>query len=190
MGAARPLVSALEERPMPKDENTAAATPAAARRDTPALIELIVSRYHRVHLEDLAEAVIMAEAVEAVHTTNPACPRGLASLLTRWAAGLEPHHRLLVGVLFRLLRRAAADGAPLPMARADHDHNLLEGQLEELVRLTGYFCAPADACVTWRELCQLTAKLYADLREHIRLETEELFPRFEPQIAPAQRRFD
>lgn len=172
---------------MPKDANVAAA-PAEAWRDTPALIDLIVRRYHQVHMEDLAEAVILAEAVEAVHAANPACPRGLTRLLSRMAADLAPHHRMEERVLFPLMLRAEADGTPLPMTRAGHDHNQLEGQLEDLVRLTGYFCAPSDACVTWRELCQLTSKLYADLREHLRLENEELFPRFDGQLAPAQRR--
>lgn len=60
---------------------------------------------------------------------------------------------------------------------ADHDDHRAE--TDRIKALTGTFTAPAGACETWRTLNDRLAAFAADLQEHVRLENEVLFLRFE-----------
>jgi regulator of cell morphogenesis and NO signaling len=62
----------------------------------------------------------------------------------------------------------------MELMRDEHgDHAATLNQLAELTR--GHR-PPEDACGTWRALYTGTAKFADDLREHVRLENDMLFP--------------
>jgi regulator of cell morphogenesis and NO signaling len=85
---------------------------------------------------------------------------------------------LVVGVLFRVLRRGARGPnvtMPIHVMEREHDHH---GEaLLRIRELTGNFDAPAHACATWRALYDGLARVEADLFEHIHLENNILFQR-------------
>ena len=60
--------------------------------------------------------------------------------------------------------------------RLEHDHQV---HLAELEALTHSFTPPANACGSWRALYQGCEKLSQDLRRHIAIENDVLFPLFE-----------
>jgi regulator of cell morphogenesis and NO signaling len=60
------------------------------------------------------------------------------------------------------------------LEHADHDV-----RLEQLKLRTNAFTPPPDACASWVRLYAGCAKLHNDLRAHIDIENDVLFPMFE-----------
>lgn len=146
---------------------------------TPALIDLILTRYHETHREELADLVPLARKVEMVHADDPEVPRGLASALASLAAEMEDHMMKEEMILFPAMRAGGAAGMAQPIAvmRADHDDH---ADTIALVRqITAGLTPPDHACGSWRRLYAGTDKLLSDLADHIALENDILFPRFE-----------
>jgi regulator of cell morphogenesis and NO signaling len=151
---------------------------APSAETTEALIDLIETRYHAVHRRELPELIRLARRVEAVHKDKPAVPHGLADLLERIAHELESHMLKEERVLFPIMRRHsnAALAQPIAGMMADHDdHGSL---LRELEALTNDFEPPDGACTTWRALYAGGSKFAEDLVQHIHIENNVLFPRF------------
>ena len=143
------------------------------------LVDHILARYHAVHREQLPELIRMARRVEAVHRENPEVPTGLAAHLEDMEAELLNHMEKEESVLFPALRAPTGYDMrmPIQMMRSEHvDHG---EQLERLMRLTDNATPPPGACNTWRALYSGVAQLSDDLIEHIHLENNLLFPRFE-----------
>lgn len=153
----------------------------AAPIDTETLIDHILSRYHEVHRRELTELVQLARKVETVHAAHPQAPHGLAELLQHMRGALEIHMKKEELILFPAMRRGlgAVLGAPIMQMRLDHDDH--GEQLRQLRSLTNGFFPPAEACVSWRALFAGVAKLSEDLAEHIHLENDVLFPRFQEE---------
>jgi regulator of cell morphogenesis and NO signaling len=147
----------------------------AARQDAAALIDHILVRYHAVHRQQMPELIGLAQRVEAAHAGHPALPRGLADLLSRMAWEMEAHMQKEEEGLFPALHDGSGSMA-IAMELMRDEHNDHHQRLAELEALTQGHRAPADACGTWRALCAGTAAFAADLREHIRIENEILFP--------------
>ena len=77
--------------------------------------------------------------------------------------------------LFPTLRAGQGSMAmAMELMRDEHDDHHL--RLDELEALTRGHQPPEDACGSWRALYAGTAKFAADLREHIRIENDVLFP--------------
>jgi regulator of cell morphogenesis and NO signaling len=153
-----------------------AAADDAVPEDTGALIDHILTRYHARHRVQLPVLIALAGRVEAAHAEHPDVPFGLAQLLTRMTWEMESHMQKEEDGLFPTLRSGHAMPIAIELMRDEHgDHAT---RLAELERLTRGHVPPADACGSWRALCSGTARLAADLREHIRLENDVLFPRF------------
>jgi regulator of cell morphogenesis and NO signaling len=150
--------------------------PLDAPEDTAALIRLIVDRYHAAHRRDLPVLIGLAREVEAKHRSHPAVPRGLADLLAQVAFEMEQHMRKEEDGLFPMILEGHASLAtPIEIMRDEHeDHGTRLARVEALTR--GH-TAPDDAGEAWRALCAGTARLARELREHIHLEDEVLFPR-------------
>jgi regulator of cell morphogenesis and NO signaling len=145
---------------------------------TSALVEHILERYHATHRQQLAELVPLAEKVEAVHGADPAAPSGLAEMLGGLRDELAIHMAKEEAVLFPAMRAGLPHlDRPIATMRADHDdHAEALGAMLNLC----YGCVPPQhACGSWRRLYASVETLVADLREHVRLENEVLFPRFE-----------
>lgn len=147
------------------------------------LIDLIVSRFHEVHRQQLPELLRMARRVEAVHRDHPQVPKGLADLLENMQTELLDHMQKEELVLFPLLKSGNMGyaQAPIHMMRGEHtEHGL---QVERLAALTNDATPPAGACNTWRALYAGIAQFTDDLIQHIHLENNVLFPAFETQPA-------
>ncbi len=144
---------------------------------TEALIPYIVERYHDVHRAEFPEAIRMARRVEAVHRESPNCPHGLGDLLAIMAHELDEHQVIEEQMLFPAMLTGQYD-LTHPVARMMGDHEDLGVQLETLAKLTTDFVPPDGACTTWRALYAACQKLDTDLRVHMHLENNILFPRF------------
>jgi len=155
-----------------------AGDPAFDALSSPALIGLIIERFHKGHRRDLADLLAFAQRVESVHAADPACPRGLSDLLAAVQAELEPHLWKEEEVLFPMMR---AGGSPMiigPITCMMQEHGEFMDQLDQLDRLANGCRPPAGACSTWQTLYQRLACFLAEAREHVRVENEVLFPRF------------
>jgi len=152
--------------------------PIPAHLPTPALIHLIVGRFHDGHRRDLTELLRLSQRVESVHADHPDCPHGLNALLAQIWAELAPHQQKEEQVLFPLMM---AGGSPLmagPITCMVQEHDALAVQLDRLGSLANGFSPPDGACGTWRALYGTLAHFVAEAREHMRLENTVLFPRF------------
>ncbi|MGO9768934.1 MAG: iron-sulfur cluster repair protein YtfE [Roseiarcus sp.] len=143
------------------------------------LIGSILERYHQVHRQEMPELRTLAIRVERVHADHPAAPAGLADLLARMQGELESHMEKEEQVLFPLM---LAGGNPMivhPIGMMRHEHEEHGEQLKALAAITGDMTPPDGACNSWRALYAGLAKLAEDLTEHIHIENNILFPRFE-----------
>lgn len=155
-----------------------AAAPTSADLDTPSLIDMIISRYHRVHSQELPELIRLAERVENVHQNHPLVPRGLAALLKQILGELAIHMQKEELTLFPRMRHAGPRGLqdPIMMMMAEHEEH--GAHLRALKGLTGDMRTPEDGCTTWRALNAGIVKFADDLVSHIHTENNILFPRF------------
>lgn len=179
----QPLAVAAAERGVPlADLRRALAAhegePGAAPSDPQGLIDHIVARYHRVHLQELPEAIALARRVEQVHADHPLRPAGLADHLAMMADDLQSHQHKEEAVLFPMMLEGPSPMLRFPIERMTAEHDDVAEQLLRLAVLTTDFTAPDDACTSWRALYRACAKLDADLREHVHLENNVLFPQF------------
>jgi regulator of cell morphogenesis and NO signaling len=149
----------------------------ATPEDAGALIDHILMHYHAVHRREMPEMIHRARLVEATHAGHPDLPRGLADLLLRMTWEMEAHMQKEEQGLFPALR-AGHGGMAMAMDLMRDEHDDHASRLDELATLTRGHHPPEGACDTWRALYAGTAKFAADLREHIRLENEVLFPDF------------
>lgn len=154
--------------------------------ETGALVDYILARYHETHRHQLPRLIELSRKVEQVHAGKPGVPAGLADILHKALGELEVHMRKEELMIFPAMCRADSqrrfDG-PTAMLREDH-----EGQaaiLEQIARLTDDFTPPEGACATWRALYAGAAEFGEDLVEHIHIENNILFPRFESGATPA-----
>ena len=168
-------VAAVEEALAVLDPSKSAHAPEA----TGALIDHIVSRYHETHRRELPELIRLARKVEAVHAGHPEAPQGLADTLDALQAELEEHMQTEESDLFPLMRQRNDAGSPLPIAQMRHDHDRHGELLRRLETVARGFILPEGACRSWEALYVGTDKLVDDVMQHIHLENNVLFPRFE-----------
>jgi regulator of cell morphogenesis and NO signaling len=143
------------------------------------LIQLILERYHQVHRRELPELRELARRVESVHADHPAAPKGLSEVLARLQGELESHMQKEEQILFPLM---LAGGSPMivhPINVMRHEHDEAGEDLKAVAELTGDLSLPAEACTSWRALYAGLAKFAEDLTEHIHIENNILFPKFE-----------
>ena len=143
------------------------------------IIDYILGRYHQVHRRELPQLRKLATCVEQAHAGHPAVPAGLSQLLARMQAQLESHMEKEEQVLFPMMQ---AGGNPMiahPIAMMRHEHDEHDDALSALAAVTGDLKVPDDACDSWRDLYAGLGKLVADLCEHMHIENNILFPRFE-----------
>lgn len=187
-GGDTPLAEAAERRGVDvADLETAlgalAAAPPDAPEDTFALVEHILARFHETHRRELPELVKLARRVEAVHRDHPQAPQGLADLLERAAAELGDHMSKEEQVLFPAMQAGYRGSLDMPIRVMRHEHDSHAEIIHGLEALTGGFILPPDACRSWQALYAGAEKFVTDLTEHIHLENNVLFPRFERRWA-------
>jgi len=159
-------------------------------QQTDDLIDHILTRYHETHRRELPELVKLGRKVEAVHSDHPQVPHGLADSLQQMLGKLEVHMKKEELILFPAMRRKSAGGLAVPIAQMRHDHDDHGEHLRRLGSITGNFTLPEGACRSWQALYTGSAKLANDLIEHIHLENNVLFPRYEGGLRRAEENSD
>ncbi|WP_374312223.1 iron-sulfur cluster repair protein YtfE [Dongia sp.] len=147
------------------------------------LIDHIVTRFHETHRRELPELYRLARKVESVHATHPSAPAGLADILADMLNDLESHMAKEEAVLFPLFRRGGHPSIMHPVAQMRREHDTHGQHLQQIEQLTHNFTPPAEACRSWQALYVGLAKLTDDLMQHIHIENNVLFPRFD-QMQP------
>lgn len=163
------LRAILREVPLPSD-----ATPDA-------LIDYILARFHEVHRRELPELIRLAERVEATHPEHPKAPRGLHALLRKTTGELEFHLLKEERMLFPIMRQGGHPMIANPIGCMRHDHEDHGARIAELAALADGFVLPRDADLDWQALYVGMRKFVNDLRAHIEIENDVLFPCF---VAP------
>lgn len=150
----------------------------SADLDLASLIDGIVTRYHRVHSQELPELIQLANRVEEVHQHHPSVPAGLAAFLKRMLGELTIHMQKEELLLFPQMRKGGWPKIQHSIAVMMAEHKDHEAYLQSLKGLTHDLRVPDDGCTTWRALYAGIAKFADDLVEHIHIENNILFPRF------------
>lgn len=153
-----------------------------APRETAALIDHIQTRYHDVHRRQIPELMALSRKVESVHADHPKAPTGLAEALQQIWGELEVHMKKEELTLFPAMRKQAAGHLDAPIGDLRHDHAAHGVFLDRVAELTDDYTLPPEACRSWQALYADAAQLKADLMEHIHLENNVLFPRFERHV--------
>lgn len=142
------------------------------------LIAHLLEHHHRPLHDELARLEEMAKKVRRVHgTKDPERLCRLAETVVALREELEAHMRKEEEVLFPWLLSGRGPSARMPIQVMRADHESAYQQLARLRILTDNFVPPPQVCATWRALWQGLEVLDANLREHIRLENDILFPR-------------
>lgn len=153
----------------------------SAELDTATMISEILTRYHEVHRRELPELFELACKVEAVHADHLSAPHGLADTLQEMIGELEVHMKKEELILFPAMLRHAGNPLSAPISQMRHDHDDHGAYLRRLDEITHGFELPEGACRSWQALYAGTRKLADDLMDHIHLENNILFPRFEAE---------
>lgn len=155
-----------------------------------ALIDHLVNKHH-VFTRDAIERIERTlRKVMAAHGAQHPELAPIERVATALCAELGPHLMREEQVLFPWIAAAesAREGArPLPQARfgtvrnpvrmMDHEHDSAGEMLATLKELTQDYAVPAWACPTAAALYRTLGELDRDLRTHIHLERNVLFPR-------------
>jgi regulator of cell morphogenesis and NO signaling len=142
------------------------------------IIAYILERFHNGHRRDLPGLIVLAREVESVHGNHPEGLKGLADFLYKMAESLEEHMQKEEQILFPMILNGGHPmiSHPIGIMRMEHDDHA--SNLDNLLALTNGLKVPEDACGSWRALYEGLGELSAELKEHIRIENEVLFPRF------------
>jgi regulator of cell morphogenesis and NO signaling len=132
----------------------------------------------------LDHLIALAEKVEEVHGTDPNAPHGLTEALRSISDELEGHIRCEEEILFPAMISGGSGDLQAPLAAIRRDHAAHRRTLDRIAAITHGFRLPGGACSLWQALYAGIRKLVADLDEHIFLENDILFPRFDQ---PARR---
>lgn len=150
-----------------------------APRETGALIKFIKTRYHDQHRRQISELIDLSGKVEITHVNHPQVPAGLALTLQQFQTELEALMHEQETVHFPALQQKTPEQLALTIRAMRHDHNEHAFFLDQVIRITDNCTLPADACRSWQALYAGVRQFKVDLMEHIHLENNILFPRFE-----------
>lgn len=147
----------------------------------------IVSRYHRSLTDQMRTLPALAAKVAAVHGDKEPRLRELSSLVKEFADEIEAHMQKEEKVLFPMICAGADPFTPRPVACMRREHDEHGGRLARMAALSDGFVCPAQACASWRALCDRLRALQREMKEHINLENNVLFPRALEAVARAPR---
>lgn len=152
-------------------------------QETGALIDHIQIRYHDVHRQQIPDLIELSSKVERVHANKPDVPAGLTEVLKKIQEEMAVHMKEEEEVLFPAMRKSAANRIAVEIGDYRQDHEDTGALLDEIARLTNSYTPPPHACRTWQALYKGAEQFRADMTEHIHLENNILFPRFEAATA-------
>ena len=157
------------------------AVPLPADDSALSLIDYILARFHETHRRELPELIRLAESVETANLGHAKSPRGLTLAMRTLASELEFHLLKEERMLFPLMRQGGHPGIVNPISCMRHDHDDHGARIAELLTLADGFALPRDANVDWQALYVGLRKFVNDLRAHIEIENDVLFPSFLPR---------
>jgi regulator of cell morphogenesis and NO signaling len=154
------------------------------------LVAHIQRTHHKYTREEILRLNALFEKVVSVHGKNHPELHNMRTVFHGLAQELTLHLMREERVLFPYIVRveeAVIQKEPIlpcsfgsvqnPVAMMEHEHDDALEALRGLRELGSNFTAPADACVSYRALYQALSEFEADLRQHIHLENDSLFPR-------------
>lgn len=142
------------------------------------LLDHIVSEYHVPLHRDLMELIGLASRVLLAHGSNDFDRLdALRGTIVELAGELDAHMRKEEEVLFPWIRQGNGRTAGNPIRVMNREHEDAAAMLARIRRLTDDFDPPGYACPATRALWEALERLDADLKEHIHLENNILFPR-------------
>jgi len=147
--------------------------------DSADLIRHIESCYHARHRKRFAELVKLAEMIEDLHDGDEGRPEGLTDILRRMTGTLEAYMKRAELTLFPAIRKGGMPGIGQQIAVMRADHDGFGRDIAQIHEITAGFTLPDTACTSWETLYAGVAAFVGDLAEHMRLEDEVLFARFE-----------
>lgn len=166
------------------------ANPSPPPSSTMGLITYIDMRYNAVHRSQLLCAIRLARRVEATKVAKmigsaSSCPPGLSQMLTLLFNTLEDHQRGEMEKLYPALINSPQHTLQYPVSRAMVEHDEISDQLDTLAKLTNGYKPPEKAGISQRVLYKLCSMLDGDIRLHMHLENNLLFPPFAGNVALA-----
>lgn len=148
------------------------------RRPLIELIGHIMEVYHRPLRDELRTLMELAQKVLEAHGDRHGDTlRELRDLLQEFRVDLLSHLDKEEQVLFPAVLSGEMRSASQPVHALEQEHRDAARHLERIRELTNRFQVPADACNTWMAYWDALERLDRDLRQHIHLENNILFPR-------------
>lgn len=151
------------------------------------LIQHIVGTHHEFLKLELPRIAQRLEKVMRVYGQKDAATLGgLPEVFSGLAEELMLHLHKEEAILFpyidRLESAAMLPPPPFgsiahPIAMMEHEHDNAGEALRKMRAMTNGYAVPEYACITYRSLLEGLRELEADLRLHIHLENNILFPR-------------
>jgi len=145
--------------------------------ETHLLIAYLEKQYQRQPSCQLLAAIGLASQVERQTASHMACPEGLSNLLRILAQALAEHQAKEQGTLYPAMLQGGAN-VRHRVLKFELEHDEFSDQLDTIAKLTNEFTAPTDATCAWRSLYKICRRFDSDLRFHMHLENNLLFPRF------------
>jgi regulator of cell morphogenesis and NO signaling len=153
------------------------------------LIDYIVNTHHAYLNRELPELGLMIGKVLRAHgAVHGEMLSKVHKLFNNLRMELEQHLIKEEEILFPLIKEYEDNPSPELLDKGVKVIGELEGEhegagdiIKELRRITGHFKAPEDACMTFILTYHKLEELESDLFQHIHLENNILFPRFENQ---------
>jgi regulator of cell morphogenesis and NO signaling len=148
---------------------------------TSELIAHIVTTHHDYLRQAMPFVRSLAAKVARVHGDADIRLRELDTIVAELSSLLVPHLDDEEDSLFPAMRdpRAALEPLRAELAAARDDHAAVGGLLERLRDVTADYALPSWACTSYRTLFAELAQLEDDVRRHVHLENNVLWPRFE-----------
>lgn len=144
----------------------------------PELVNFIIDHHHQPLPEELTRLRAMAARVLQVHgRKDPQRLSELYSTVLALEAELLPHLQKEEELLFPWICAGRPLDAGETVQALSLEHDGVAQLLARLRDLTDDHQPPEGACMTWRALYNGLAELEADLKRHIHLENNILFPR-------------
>ncbi len=166
------------------------------------LIQHIVRTHHQYVRSELPRLVEMAHKLTGKHGDRAPKLKEVENLLdalhAEMFAHLQKEEQVLFPFIAQMEEEAAGFASPAhacfqtvaqPVSMMVREHESAEGLVAQMRGLTNEFNAPAWACPTHIALYTWLKKFESDLRQHVHLENDILFPRaIEMESALNQRR--
>ncbi len=149
------------------------------------IADYIVLKHHAFTREQIKLIGELMRKVECRHGTAHPELFQIGKVFAVTSSALTRHFYCEENLLFPYIGRMAAgwraapvfDSVKQPIARMLMDHDQAGEELRLLRALTDNYTPPTAACPTWRALYRALEDLERDLRQHIHLENNILFPR-------------